>query len=200
VLIEAWEIDEAADGMVVEPDDEELVKACLAGKKDAFAEIMKRYKGLVYHTIYSVVGDSSDKNDLFQEVFLKAFTSLRGYNAGFRFSTWIMRITTNTCIDRLRRRPPEGDIPGDSDDVGTSDPSPEEECLRKERIGRVRAALGELPEEYRIPVILFHQHGLSYEELTGILNQPLTVVKNRLYRARLMLREKLQTSAKEEDL
>jgi RNA polymerase sigma-70 factor (ECF subfamily) len=78
--------------------------------------------------------------------------------------------------------------------------TPEESYLRKERAERLRRAIQELPEKYRTPIILFHQNGLSYEEMTRVLDQPMTIIKNRLYRARLMLREALMQERKEEAL
>jgi RNA polymerase sigma factor (sigma-70 family) len=77
------------------------------------------------------------------------------------------------------------------EEVGDDRPNPEDQYLARERMEQIRKAVQELPEEYRIPVILFHQQGLSYETMVEVLGQPMTIIKNRLYRARLMLRDRL---------
>lgn len=171
--------------------DYELVKRFLSGERDAFAEIFSRYKKLVYTTIYNFTGDSTEASDLFQEVFLRIYKALATYDPRYRFSTWAIRITTNVCLDRLRRARPELAAMDDIGEIGDDRLDPEGQCLAREREERVRKAVRELPEEYRVPVILFHQQGLSYEAMADVLGQPMTIIKNRLYRARLMLRDRL---------
>ena len=175
----------------LEASDYELVKRCISGERDIFAEIFARYKKLIYRTIFNFVGSSPDVNDLFQEVFLRIYKSLARYNPEYQFSTWVIKITTNICLDRLRRKRPDHETMESIEEVGDSRSSPENSCLDRERAERVRKALQELPEDYRTPVILFHQQGLSYEEMAEIMGQPMTIIKNRLYRARLMLRDKI---------
>lgn len=85
----------------------------------------------------------------------------------------------------------------DAIDVSDKRDTPEEFYIRKEKVEKIREAISELPEKYRIPIILFHQNGLSYEEMTNIMNEPITIIKNRLYRARLMLKGKLAPERKE---
>jgi RNA polymerase sigma factor (sigma-70 family) len=171
--------------------DYELVKMCLSGEQGAFAEILSRYKKLVYNVIYNFMGNAPDVSDLFQEVFLKAYKSLARYNPDYRFATWVMKIATNVCLDRLREKGLEHADVDWIEDVSDERPNPEEQCLERERLERIRRAIRELPEDYRTPVTLFHQQGLSYEALAEVLGQPMSIIKNRLYRARLMLREKL---------
>jgi RNA polymerase sigma factor (sigma-70 family) len=185
-------------GEGLEASDYQLVERFLAGERDAFAEIFARYKKLVYNTIYNFMGESSEVNDLFQEAFLKIYKSLARYNPEYRFSTWTIRITTNVCLDRLRQARPEHAAMDDIEEVGDDRLDPEGQCLARERTERVRKALRELPEEYRTPVILFHQQGLSYEAMVEVLGQPMSIIKNRLYRARLMLRDRLGPDGKEE--
>lgn len=82
-------------------------------------------------------------------------------------------------------------------EVASRGNTPEECYIQKEKSKIVRDAVSELPEKYRIPIILFHQNGLSYEEMTNVMNEPITIIKNRLYRARLMLKGKLLSDRKE---
>ena len=178
-------------GEDLEQTDYELVKICLSGKRDIFSEIVARYKRLVYATIYNFMGNSPDMSDLFQEVFLKVYKSLASYNPDYQFSTWVVKIATNVCLDRLRQKRTEQVPLEDIEEVVDNSLNPEERYLAGERLERIRQAVQELPEDYRVPVILFHQQGFSYEALVEITGQPVTVIKNRLYRARLMLRDKL---------
>jgi RNA polymerase sigma factor (sigma-70 family) len=182
----------------LEQTDYELVKICLSGKRDTFSELVSRYKRLVYATIYNFMGDSPDVSDLFQEVFLRVYKSLASYNPDYPFSTWAAKITTNVCLDRLRKKKTEQVPIEDIEEIVDNRLNPEDHCLAGERLERIRRAVQELPEDYRVPMILFHQQGLSYEALVKITGQPVTIVKNRLYRARLMLKDKLNPDKEKE--
>jgi RNA polymerase sigma factor (sigma-70 family) len=179
-----------------EASDEELVKQCLAGDKDAFSVLVSRYEKLVYNIVYNLMGSTSEANDLFQESFLRMFRSLSRYNPTYRFATWVMRITSHVCLDRIRQKRPDHHDIDDIEEIHDDHSSPEEQCVERERAHAVRKAVDELSEDYRTVVILFHQQGLSYEDLVSVLGLPMTIIKNRLYRARLILRDKL--SAHEE--
>jgi RNA polymerase sigma factor (sigma-70 family) len=182
----------------LERTDYELIRICLSGKRDTFSEIVTRYKRLVYATICNFIGNSPDVNDLFQEVFLKVYKSLASYNPDYQFSTWVVKIATNVCMDRLRQKRLEQAPTEDIDEIVDHRLNPEDHYLAKERLERIKRAVQELPEDYRVLVILFHQQGLSYEALVQITGQPVTIVKNRLYRARLMLRDKLNPDKEKE--
>lgn len=175
----------------MEVSDYELVKQCLSGSRETFTELVTRYKRLVYHTIYNFMGNSPDINDLAQEIFLRIFQSLNRYNPDYPFAPWAVKITTNLCLDRLRRKRFEQVTMNDMPEVTDNRGSPEEQYLKQEWREKIRKVIGGLPEKYKVPLILFHQQGLSYEAISQILDQPMTIVKNRLYRARLMLRDKL---------
>ena len=144
------------------------------------------------------MGNSPDVSDLFQEVFLKVYKSLASYNPHYQFSTWVVKIATNVCLDRLRQKRTEQVPMEDIEEVVDNRLNPEDHYLAGERLERIRQAVQELPEDYRVPVILFHQQGLSYEALVKITGQPVTIVKNRLYRARLMLKDKLNPDNEKE--
>jgi RNA polymerase sigma-70 factor (ECF subfamily) len=178
--------------------DSELIQKCLEGDRDIFAELVNRYKKLIYGVIYNISGDTSEANDLFQEVFLRIYKSLHRYNSDYQFATWAIKITTNVCRDRIRQRRMEPIPVEEINETGDDYNNPETRYLAREQMYRIRRIIGELPEKYRIPVVLFHQQRLSYEEMAQILGQPVTIIKNRLYRARLMLRDKLNSSGEGE--
>ena len=180
-----------------EKTDYEIIKQCLDGKQEAFSEIVTRYRKLIYSIVYNILRDKQEVNDVAQEVFIRLYKNLDKYNPEYKFSTWAVRITTNLCLDILRKKKAEvlpveeiGTLNGDFD-------TPEDRFLDKERNRIVMKAVDELPDKYRIPIILFHQKGLSYEEMCRVLNEPMSIIKNRLYRARLMLREKLRSERQE---
>ena len=103
-------------------------------------------------------------------------------------------------MDILRKRKIDSIPIEEIEGVCNSIDTPESKYISKERTRRIQEAIASLPKKYRIPIILFHQNGLSYEEITKVLNEPMTIIKNRLYRARLMLRDSLMPYRKEEVL
>ncbi|HEX3028227.1 MAG TPA: sigma-70 family RNA polymerase sigma factor [Clostridia bacterium] len=183
----------------MEMSDYEIIKSCLDGNHEAFSELITRYKKLIFSVIYNMIRDKQDLNDIAQEVFIKIYKSLDKYNPEYKFSTWSVKIATNYCLDTLRKKNVD-QVPIEEISEVSSHDTPEEKYIKKERSEKIRKAIEDLPEKYRIPIILFHKNGLSYEEITEILKEPMTIIKNRLYRARLMLRDKLAEDRKEEVL
>lgn len=184
----------------MEMTDYELISKIVAGNTQLFSELVTRYKKLIYSVVYNMISDKQDVNDISQEVFIRIYKSLSRYNPEFKFSTWSVKIATNLCLDVIRKKKVESmpieEIEGFAGDSDT----PEEKLLMRERSKNIRKAIDELPDKYKIPILLFHQNGLSYEEMTKVLNEPMSIIKNRLYRARLMLRERLMEDRKEEVL
>lgn len=184
----------------MEVSDTNLIQKCLAGEQDAFAELVARYKKLIYSVVYNMIHDKQEVNDISQEVFIRIYKSLDRYNPEYKFSTWSVKIASNLCLDILRKKKidtvPIDEIAGVSSKADT----PEIKFIKKEKSQIIREAIASLPEKYRVPIVLFHQNGLSYEEMARVLDEPMTIIKNRLYRARLLLREKLSGDRKEEVL
>lgn len=184
----------------MEESDYELIQKCLSGNTEAFSEIVARYKKLVYSVVYNIINDKQEANDIAQEVFIRIFKSLNRYNPEFKFSTWSVKITTNYCLDVLRKKKVDFVPIEEIADVSSNIDTPEGKYIEKEQSKHIQEAIAQLPEKYRVPIVLFHQNGLSYEEITKVLNEPMSIIKNRLYRARLMLRDKLSMLRKEEVL
>ncbi len=182
----------------MEPSDSGLIQKCLAGNQDAFAEILSRYKRLIYSVIYNLMGDSQEVNDLFQEVFIRIYKSLHTYNSEYSFATWAAKIATNVCLDRQRQKKFHQVSMEEMVEISDNRENPEDLYLAKEQKHKIRMAVDGLPEKYRVPVVLFHQQGFSYGEMAIILNQPVSIIKNRLYRARLMLRDTLAANREKE--
>ena len=175
--------------------DFELVKLCVAGDSCCdlcFEELVLRYKNLVYSIVTRMTNDREEANDLAQEIFVKIYKNLAKYHPEYKFSTWIMRITTNHVIDNRRKKKHETisiHEAGDGLQIEAQTLSPEDEYIRKEELARLSQTISELPDIYKVPIVLYHQQGLSYQEIANVTDEPLSKVKNRIFRARKMLKE-----------
>ncbi|HSE64005.1 MAG TPA: sigma-70 family RNA polymerase sigma factor [Thermoanaerobaculia bacterium] len=189
------------DARNTELEDGEIVRRVLAGEEDLFELLVRRYQVRVVSHVTRMVGSRDDALDLAQEIFLKVFQALDRYNPEFKFSTWLFRIAGNAAIDHLRKRRPRTvplEIPDPDSRSGVSaiehessvlDPYGE---LRNVERGRaISRAIAELPPEFRELITLRHFGGLSYEEIARVKNMPLGTVKNKLFRARVVLKERL---------
>lgn len=171
--------------------DYEIIKICINGDKEIFSELVSRYKNLVYSIILKMTADGEEANDLAQEVFIKIYKNLDKYFPDYKFSTWIIRITTNHVID-YRRKKKQETVPFEEVDYEiSSGSSPEEIYIKKEQKEMLEELVGSLPEMYKIPIVLYHRQGLSYQEIADVINEPLSKVKNRIFRGRKMLKESL---------
>jgi RNA polymerase sigma-70 factor (ECF subfamily) len=166
----------------------------------AFDEIVRRYKSRIFNYVCRMTHDSPDAEDLTQEVFVRAFQSIRSFRADAAVDTWLYRIATNLVIDRFRRskRAPQQWEPWDEEEdaLGSlpatdreSDPAATAQ-LGELRL-QVRKAVGTLPPKLRGAVVLHDIEGLSYEEVAEALGCPVGTVKSRLFNGRNLLRRKL---------
>lgn len=177
--------------------DIELVEAIVSGNEDGFEELVRRYHRPLAVYIYKMIGDYEAALDITQEVFLKVHNSISQYSSAYKFSTWLYRIAHNAAIDYLRRNQnTEKSFDGEESEVGWIQPkannlSPEAESEVKEWLSEIQTVIRHLPVNYRELIILRHGKDLSYEEIVEITGLPLGTVKNRLFRAREMLREML---------
>jgi RNA polymerase sigma-70 factor (ECF subfamily) len=187
----------------VEPDgvsDEQLVDRALHGDRRAFEWLVRRHRRALVHHLYRQVGQRECAFDLAQEVFLKVYLSLPSFDPRYRFTTWLYRIASNCAIDFLRRRRPHvlslgPDTPESLDGPATSaasrPPTPHEVLRLRELERRLETAVSRLPTEFRQLVLLRHRQHCRYDEIARITDLPLGTVKNRIFRAREMLRHEL---------
>ena len=172
--------------------------------QQAYAELLKRYRDVIYFLMLRRSANHYDAEDLTIEAFGKAFKNLRQYTADYAFSTWLYRIATNNCIDFLRRnnRIPSADKykwkPEDQDELIEQLPSeildPEEDLMHKQKIRLMREVVDKLKPHYRNLITLRYFDELSYEEITEILHLPLGTVKAQLFRARALLLHIIESS------
>ena len=182
-----------------ESTDEEIVARVLSGQEHLFETLVRRYQTRILSHVARMVGSREDALDLSQEIFLKVFGALDRFNPEFRFSTWLFRIAGNAAIDHLRKRKPRT-IPLETTNSDGHVSSPEYKSSDLDPFGRLRntergdaiaRAIADLPAEFRELIALRHFTGLSYEEIAEIKNMPLGTVKNKLFRARAVLKERL---------
>ena len=175
-------------------------------RRREFEQLAKRYQRDIFAAALRLTGNYADAEDLAQEAFLKAYTAFDQFQLGTNFRAWLLRILTNTHINRYRRtkRSPEtiawedftllGERP--SGDEQHTPLRPEQEVLATVPDDVVGPALHDLPDEFREAVILSDIHELSYKEIAHALNIPLGTVRSRIFRGRKLLRESLADYAR----
>lgn len=179
----------------------ELIKRAIEGDETAYKQLMENYRGAIYNLLYKMVHNREETEDLVQEAFMKAFNALPTFNEEYAFSTWLYKIAINNCIDHMRKKrlktysinkpvqSKDGELGREFPDATTS---PDKELLSDERSKIIASAIDELPENYKMAIILRHTEEKSYEEIAALLNIPLGTVKARIFRAREMLKKKLK--------
>jgi RNA polymerase sigma-70 factor (ECF subfamily) len=185
--------------------DEELVRRARSGDREAFRELVERYQRKIASLALGMLRDREDALDVVQDTFTKAYQSLDRFKGDSGFYTWVYRIAMNLCIDHQRRdaRAPQAfletrDGDGGEDRLGTLPDAREHgdpyRRARDAEIARgVSRAIGELTPEHRAVIILREVEGLSYEEMSQVLDCPKGTVMSRLHYARRQLQERLRT-------
>lgn len=177
-------------------NDEEQVwlERARQGDKAAFGRLIEAYQGPVYNLAYRMLSNRGEAEEAAQEAFIRAYTKLDTYDPTRKFSTWMLSITSNYCVDLLRKRRAlllSLDHPLPSHPALMSDRAdgPEAQTVDSERETMVQALLEELPEDYRQAVVLRYWYDLSYKEIAGIMDTTVSAIKSRLFRARRQLAE-----------
>jgi RNA polymerase sigma-70 factor (ECF subfamily) len=179
--------------------DEEIVARVRGGETRLFEELVHRHQDAVYGSALRTVGDPAEAEDIAQEVFLRLYRGLEKLRGEAKLSTWLYRVTYNLCIDWLRssRRRRRGSVPIDeAHEVADARVDVQAELLDEEERGRIRLAIDDLPDHYRLPVLLLYYEKLSYEEIAAVMEVPVKTVETRLYRARKIMRRLLSREAR----
>ncbi|HEY7616637.1 MAG TPA: sigma-70 family RNA polymerase sigma factor [Terriglobales bacterium] len=173
--------------------------AAQKGDRTAFMRIVEVYQRPVYNLCYRTLGgDVTEAEDAAQETFLRAYTKLNTYNPNHKFSSWLFSIASHYCIDRLRQRryqmvgwdelsPPDQGI------LSSLEPQPEAAALTREDQATLHTLINSLPPDYRAATILRYWHELSYDEIAEALDTSVSAIKSRLFRAKQMMAEKLES-------
>jgi RNA polymerase sigma-70 factor (ECF subfamily) len=170
-------------------DEQAVIERVLGGDAEAYGELLERYQpGLVYHCA-AMVHDGDVANDMAQEACIKAFMQLKRYKPEYRFSTWLYKIATNTCLDYLKRQHHLSldDVPEQT----SSQATPHEQAEADDNARRVQEAVKRLPVRYQTVISLYYWQERSYEEIAEIMNAPLNTVRTWIRRAKEQLQEEL---------
>lgn len=171
---------------------EEAIERCRKGDPDALEPIYRQYKELVFRICYRIAGDPARAADWSQEIFIRVFQKIRSYDLKAKFSTWLYRVTMNYCLDQIKSVRKE--VPLEVIRHPAADGNPSQALLSKERQRLILQALSSLEPKLRSVLILKELEGLSYPEISRILEIPEGTVGSRLNQARKELAVKLRTA------
>jgi len=177
-------------------NDQLIVSQIVCGQKDLFRLLIRQHEKAVYGMGLSFFRNPEDASDFTQDVFLKAYKSLSRFEGRSRFSTWLYKIAYNTALNEVNRRKEYQSLAEeDTQKLVNNTETPERITLRNAAIKAVRAAVKELPERFRICVDMFFFYDRSYQEIEVITGIPVNTIKSHVFRAKIILREKLENYA-----
>ncbi|MGE5580534.1 MAG: RNA polymerase sigma factor [Bacillota bacterium] len=180
--------------------DAVALSLCRRGQEEGFRRLIDTYRGYIYSLCFSIISDREEALDACQEVFLAVFRGLRNVREDAPLKPWLRRVTVNVCLN-YRDSPRSGRraVPVDGQESGGgpshlfgTDPDPARVAELAETRVAVRAAIAELPADQRLAVVLYHQEGQSYDEISSATGWPLGTVKTNLYRGRKELGKRLR--------
>lgn len=177
--------------------DKKTLTLLRQGDPHAFEDLVRENQNKVFRVAYSMLHHEEDAQDISQDVFLKVYNALPNFNGQSDISTWIYRITYNTCLDFLKKNGQKVALTKTLDDVEDQEVQniessiflPEESFERQELSSDLRAALAELPEDQRVLIEMKDMHGFSYEEIMAMTGAKEGTVKSRLNRGRVALKK-----------
>lgn len=200
-----------ADGIMEMPGERELVQRIIAGDRHAFREFIEQYQRLVGHLVFRMIRNAADREELCQDVFVRAYENLAGFQFQSRISTWLGRIAYNTCINYLKkkkvplfsalavenpggngRQSPQGP---DILQVPAGQKDAESALVDREQTRLLYREIEALPPLYRAVITLYHLDELRYQEISEILGLPEGTVKSHLFRARQLLKKRFTRSS-----
>jgi len=179
-------------GNIFQGDDEDrmIVTQIVSGQKGLFRLLVKRHEQAVYGMGMSFFRNVEDVSDFTQEVFLKVFRNLSRFEGRSRFSTWLYKIAYNTAINNVTRKRVYHSLA--EDEIVSDDDTPERKLFRSLARDAVMEAITELPERFRVCVDLFFFYDRSYQEIEAITGYPVNTIKSHVFRAKKILRERLE--------
>jgi len=189
------------DAQPADARDRADMERLAAGQDAALNDLMERHAAPVFHFLCRMMGNEDDASDLAQETFARVFRARASFRPDEKFSTWLFTIAANLARNhfRWRSRHPNISLEAETGEAGqtlggtlpANDPAPDESALTAERAEAVRLAVGKLPEDLREAIVLCEWEECSVAEAAAILETTPKAVESRLYRARQVLRERL---------
>lgn len=189
-------------------EEEKIVKQLKSGDFSNYDKIVESYKNRVFGMAYKFTNDYNETQDLAQEVFLKIYRQIKNFREESKLSTWIYRISINTCLDWKKKKNRLKSInfsnmvneENKDQNIDIKDESmlPDEIIIKGEDQKQVHKLIYELSNKYKTVLIMYHFNEMSYKDIATALNIPQRTVETRLYRARRTLKDKISKMAKEE--
>jgi RNA polymerase sigma-70 factor (ECF subfamily) len=180
---------------VADAPDAELVRRFLAGEVQAFTELVTRHERRIYAVCLRILGNADDAADATQDTLLSVVRKLDGFRGDAAFTTWLHRIAMNVCYDHLRRsqrRPVLHRVLDDDLPAHEAGPPVPDHADAIADAHLIAAALADVPEDFRIAIVLADMQDLPYEEIAKVLDLPIGTVKSRVHRGRLALARALE--------
>ena len=182
-------------------ENHKIIQKILNGDKDAFSHLVNKYQNALYGVIFKMLNDKDEVDDIVQETFIKAFSSIKSFDEKYSFATWLFKIGTNNCIDHLRKKKIYS-ISIDStvyDEDGESNfklpdvtYEADRNIIEEQKKKLIEDAINSLPEKYSAVIRKRHQEDKTYEQISDELNMPVGTVKAHIFRAREMLNKYLK--------
>ncbi|MCR5699313.1 MAG: sigma-70 family RNA polymerase sigma factor [Treponemataceae bacterium] len=180
-----------SENEAVRKRDQVLIKAAIHGSSKAFATLISYYQTRVYRFGLSFFKNNADADDFVQDVFIKVYTNLTSFRGDSQFSTWLMRIAYTTALNNVTRRKECESIP-ENFDVVSPDLTPEQIELQEITKDAINEALKDLPEKYRYCLDMYFFLGMSYSDISEVVDIPVNTLKSNVFRAKKILKEKLE--------
>ncbi|MCB0492625.1 MAG: sigma-70 family RNA polymerase sigma factor [Cyclobacteriaceae bacterium] len=184
-------------------EDEALISKVLEGDTESFRQLIKQHERLVAHMVSRIVRNSEDREELCQDVFLKVYDKLKEFNFKSKLSTWIATIAYRHAINHIRKKQISFNEQSEWEDFKEqfiANENLEEELADKDLEEHVMVYINQLPVHYRSVLTMYHVDGMSYQEIGKITGMPEGTVKNYLFRARNLLKEKIKKYLGKEEL
>ena len=180
-----------------EQEEANLVAASKKGNQDSFAQLVQQHQRRVFNLVFRMLQQYEEANEVTQETFLAAWLGLPSFRGDARFSTWLYRIAYNCALKQLEQRKRDRAIQVELQTEEMVASSTQEQRVDAEIESRARQALvheqlANLPAKYRIVLVLRHLQDMTYEEMAEILTMPIGTIKTHLFRARNLLKERLE--------
>ena len=180
-------------------NDQQLVELCRDGDDAAFGVLFERHKERLFHTMVSMLKSREDAVDIVQEAFIQAHRKLDTFRGDSAFYTWLYRIATNRALSFLRKQKQKPVSIEGINEIGGFDPpasddhsQPLKMVLREEHRQLIRETLDELPDDYRIVLVMKEFDGLRYDEIAELTEIPIGTVRSRIHRGRIELADRLK--------
>ncbi|RPI04537.1 MAG: sigma-70 family RNA polymerase sigma factor [Ignavibacteriae bacterium] len=182
-------------------EDSLLIRQAIAGEQNAFRKLRLKYYAPIFKLVSRMIRNREEVEDLTQEAFIKAFTSLDSFNEEYSFSTWLYKIATNNAIDHVRKRklqtfsinkPIESEESDYSFELPDTEMEPDQELIAAQRKKMLDDAMDSLPAKYRQVILMRHVDEKEYQEIAKTLKLPLGTVKAHIFRARELLYKQLR--------